>query len=1024
MNISALFIKRPVMTTLLMVWLVLMSCFAYKSLPVSALPKVEFPVIQVTAKLSGASPQTMAQAVSLPLEQRFSAIAGLDTMTSVNGQGVTQITLQFGLNIDLNSAAQDVSAAISTAQANLPNTMTSLPTFKKLNPSEQPIIILAMNSESMPIWQLNKFAEDYVVNRLSMLPDVAQVDVIGQQRYAVRIYVKPDLLKTREVGLDLIATNIAQANINGASGILQGASQAFTILPQSQLKNAKEFSEILINKKTNLRLKDVATVIDDVDNIYSSAWFNGKRSILIAVSRQPGSNAIGVADQVKAALPEIQKQLPQNLDLSIFVDRTVSIRDSVKEVQFTGLMTIALVVLVIFLFLRNAQATLIPALSLPISLVIAFSAMYFLNFSLNNLTLMALTLATGFVIDDAIVVLENIMVHRERGLSPYEAALKGSKEISFTVISMTLSLIAAFIPVLFMPGIVGRLLHEFAVTITIAILASGFVSLSLIPMLSQYMKADHKESQNTALLWFKKSYEKMAQTYARTLKAMFKFQKHIIAFVLGIFVVNAIFYVFISKGFFPNEDTGLIYGVGEALPETSFDSMKKIEMQLIQILSDDANIDSYNCSIGTSSTTVASNEGRFFIKLKPLGKRAPIEKVMKRLRSKFVDVQGLKVSMQPVQNLRVGASLSKSQYQYTIQSQDFQALSEFSGQMEARIGKAPGFLDVNSDLKMNSLQADVKIDRDRATRFGLSIQKITEALSYAYADTQVSTIYTESNTYPVILALEKQESETLHDLSKLYVTADDGTLVSLASVATIDRKNAPLTVNHLNRLAAATISFNLKPGMSLSTAITAIKGIEQELKMPANVTSVYQGAAQAFQQSQGGQLMLLLVTVFTIYIILGILYESYRHPITILTGLPSAGLGALIFLWIFRFDLDVIGIIGIVLLIGIVKKNAIMMIDYALEQQRTHNLSAKDAIIEACARRFRPIMMTTFAAIVGAIPIALGQGSGAELRQPLGVCIIGGLLLSQWLTLYITPLFYVWIEERKHSKKMPSPQHS
>lgn len=1021
MNISALFIKRPVMTTLLMIWLVLMSCFAYKSLPVSALPKIEFPVIQVSAKLSGASPQTMAQAVSLPLEQRFSAIAGLDSMTSLNAQGVTQITLQFGLDVDLNSASQDVSAAISTAQANLPNNMTSLPTFKKLNPSEQPIIILAMSSDSMPIWQLNNFAEDYVVNRLSMLPDVAQVEIIGQQRYAVRVYVKSELLKTREIGLDLIASNIAQANINGASGVLQGQSRAFMILPESQLKNAKEFSEVLVNKKTNLRLKDIATVVDDVDNIYSSAWFKGKRGIVLTISRQPGTNAISVADRIKSILPEIQKQLPQNLNLDVLVDRTISIRDSVKEVQITGLMTIILVVLVIFLFLRNAQATLIPALSLPISLIIAFSAMHFLHFSLNNLTLMALTLATGFVIDDAIVVLENIMVYRERGLSPYDAALKGSKEISFTVISMTLSLIAAFIPVLFMPGIVGRLLHEFAVTITVAILASGFVSLSLIPMLSQYMTADHKESQNAALIWFKENYSKMAQAYARTLKVMFRFQKHIIAFVLGIFVVNVVFYIFIPKGFFPNEDTGLIYGVGEVLPETSFDSMKKIETQLIQILSDDPNIDNYNCSIGASSTTVASNEGRFFIKLKPIGAREPIGKVMQNLRSKFTNVQNLKVSMQPVQNLRVGASLSKSQYQYTIQSQDFKALSEFAGQMETRLGKTPGFLDVNSDLKMNSLQADIKIDRDRATRFGLPVQKITDALSYAYADTQISTIYTESNTYPVILSLEKQESETLHDLSKLYVTADDGTLVPLSSVATINQKNSPLTVNHLNRLAAATISFNLKPGMSLSTAIAAIKVIEQELKMPANVTSVYQGAAQAFQQSQGGQLILLLVTVFTIYIILGILYESYRHPITILTGLPSAGLGALIFLWIFRFDLDVIGIIGIVLLIGIVKKNAIMMIDYALEQQRKDNLSPKEAIIKACARRFRPIMMTTFAAIVGAIPIAFWKGSGAELRQPLGVCIIGGLLLSQWLTLYITPLFYVWIEERENQKRTISP---
>lgn len=1013
MNISELFIKRPVMTTLLMLWLVLMSSFSYKFLPVSALPKIEFPVIQVSAKLAGASPEVMAKAVSLPLEQKFSAIPGLENMTSINAQGITKLTLEFGLNVDLNSAAQDVSTAISSAQSSLPTTMTTTPTFKKVNPSEQPIIILAMSSDSMPIWQLNNTAEDYVVNRLSMLADVAQVDIVGQQRYAVRVNVKPEMVKNRGIGLDTIANNIMQANINGSSGVLQGMNQSFMLFPNSQLKNAKEFSEILLNKQNNLRLKDVATVLDDVDNIYSSAWFNGERCIIITISRQPGSNAIAVADKVKKVLPEIRKQLPQNLDLDIIVDRTTSIRDSVKEIQLTAVMTIVLVVLVIFFFLRNIYTTIIPALSLPISLVITFSAMYFLGYSLNNLTLLALTLATGFIIDDAIVVLENITVYRERGMSAYEAALSGSKEISFTVISMTLSLIAAFIPVLFMPGIIGRLLHEFAVTITIVILASGFVSLSLIPMLSQYLKDEQKENKGIILDWFNSFYEKMAKAYELSLIKVFGFQKHIIAFVLGIFLLNVFLYVFIPKGFFPNEDTGLIYGVAEVLPDTSFESMVAIEGNLIEILKNDQNIDNFNCSIGMSSTTIASNEGRFFIKLKDIGKRDSIDKVMQKLRKKFAEQPNLKISMQAVQNLRVGASLSKSQFQYTLQSQDLGALSEFSLKMESTLSKSPGFVDVVSDLKMNSLQADIKIDRNLATRFGLSVKAITDALAYAYADSQVSTIYTESNTYPVILSLEKQDSKNLSDLSQLYVTSDSGSLVPLSAVATVERKNGPLTVNHLNRLAAATISFNLKAGVSLSQAIALIKTAEQDLKIPVNVTSIFQGAAQAFQQSQGGQLILILATIFTIYIILGILYESYRHPITILTGLPSAGLGALIFLWLFRYDLDVIAIIGIVLLIGIVKKNAIMMVDYAIVKQKEHNLGAKEAIIEACKRRFRPIMMTTFAAIIGALPIALMNGSGSELRKPLGICIIGGLLLSQWLTLYITPLFFVWIDTRK-----------
>lgn len=1013
MNISEIFIKRPVMTTLLTLWLVLMSLMAYKVLPVSALPKIEFPVIQVTANLSGASPETMAKAVSMPLEQRFSSIPGLDTMTSVNAQGVTQVLLQFNLETDLNTAAQDVNTAISTAQSALPNTMTNLPTFKKLNPSEQPIIFITMNSDSMPIWKLNQYANDFVVNRLSMLPNVALVDVIGKQKYAVRIYAKPEMLKNRGLGLELVASNIDQANVNSASGILQGSDQAMMLNPNSLLKNAKDFQEILINQQDNLRLKDIANVIDDVENLYAAAWYNGKRSLILAVSRQPGSNAIAVADRVKELLPEIRKQLPENVNMDIFIDRTLTIRDSIKEVRLTAFMTMALVVLVIFLFLRNLQATLIPALSLPISIIISFSAMYYLGFSINNLTLMALTLSIGFVIDDAIVVLENIMVHREKGLSSFDAAIKGSKEISFTVISMTLSLVAAFIPVLFMPGIVGRLLHEFAVTIATAIIASGIISLTLIPMLSQYLSPNHKEIKNQWLEKFKNFYEKMAAAYSASLEKIFKFQKQILWFIGCILCINIFLYIIIPKGFFPNEDTGLIYGVSEVLPDTSFDGIKKSADKLIEVLKAEPSIESFNCSVGSSTTTVASNEGRFFIKLKPLNQREPITKLMARLRKNLSQISDIKISMQVVQNLRVNASLSKSQYQYTLQSQDFKELADIANTMETKLAQTKGFTDVNSDLKLNSVQVDIQIDRERLARFCLSVQKINDALSYAYSDRQVSTIYTESDTYQVILGIEKEQAQNIQDLSKLYINNNSGTLIPLSTVAKFQRRNAPLTVNHLNRLAAATISFNLTPGISLSTAIETIKQIEKDSQFPTNVTSTFQGTAQAFQKSQSGGLLLIALTIVTIYIILGILYESYRHPITILTGLPSAGIGALIFLWMFNFDLDVIGIIGIVLLIGIVKKNAIMMIDYAIAKQRSSAISAQQAITEACARRLRPIMMTTFAAIMGAVPIAFWQGAGAELRQPLGVCIIGGLLLSQWLTLYITPLFYVWIENKR-----------
>lgn len=1017
MNVSAIFIKRPVMTTLLMVWLVLMSIFAYQKLPVNALPSVEFPTIVVTANLSGASAETMAHAVSLPLEQQFSTIPGLDVVTSSSAQEVSRITLQFNLNVKIDTAAQDVSTAIAAAQKRLPVTMTTMPSFKKVNPSEQPVVIIALRTDTMPIWKLNQFSDNYIVPRLSMLPNVAKVDTNGRQKYAVRIGVNPEILRARGLGIDQVARDISAANVNSATGLLQGHDQVYAISPDANLQTAKEFGEILLNGQTNLRLKDVATVTESTDKMYTAAWYNSERSIILMVSRQPGANSIEVANSVKAIIPEIQKQLPASIKMDMIADRTESIKESVKEVKITGLLTIALVVFVIFIFFGNIQATIIPSLSLPISILITFSAMYFLNFSLNNLTLLALTLSTGFIIDDAIIVLENIISNREQGLSPREAAFKGSREISFTVISMTVSLVAVFIPVFFMPGIVGRFLYEFAMTIAIAILASGFVSLTLIPMMSQYLSPQHQESRNFIVVWFKQFYEKMEISYKKSLDHVFKFQRYIVHFVLSILVINVIFYMYISKGFFPNEDTGLIYGVSEVLPETSFSSMKKTELKLIEVLSKHKDIKSFNVSIGSSGSIISSNEGRFFVVLKPIGERKHVQSVIKELRTAIRSVANIKVSMQAVQNLRIGGSLSKSQYQYTIQTQDFKELAEYTNLLASKLSQSPGFLDVNTDLKMNSLQANIKINRDIASRLGLSAQKITDAIGYAYSDQQISTIYTKSDTYPVIISMNKDDSETMADLSKLYVSNKDGALIPMSSFATMERTNAPLTISHLNRLAAATISFGLIPGKSLGDAVLAIKQIEKDIKLPATISTTFQGTAKAFQSSQGGQALLILSAIFTIYIILGILYESYRHPITILSGLPSAGLGALFFLWVLGFDLDVIGIIGIVLLIGIVKKNAIMMIDYALDRQREGNLSPLDAIKEACQRRFRPIMMTTFSAIVGALPIALWSGPGAEFRQPLGVCIIGGLLVSQWLTLYITPLFYVWIEEKRKISK-------
>lgn len=1012
MNISRLFILRPVMTTLLTLWVVMLGLFGYWQLPVSALPKIEFPVIQVTANLPGANPETMAQSVALLLEQQFSSIPGLDTMTSSSAQGISQITLQFSLNVNLNAAAQDVGTAISTAQSNLPPQMTNLPTYKKINPAEQPIIFLALTSPTLPLWQVDQFAKNYIVNRLSMLPNVAQVAIIGEQKYAVRVYVRPDVLKSRNLSLATIADVLAQSNVNAPTGFLQGPMQIQTLNPNSKLSNAAEFKELMIRNHDGLRLKDVAEVIDDVQNILSAAWSNNERGIILAISRQPGSNTLDVAKNIKNILPSLKQKLPESIKLDVLVDRSEPIQASVNDVEFTCILTIALVVLVIFLFLRNAQATLIPAITLPISMISTFAFMWALGFSLNNLTLLALTLATGFIIDDAIVVLENIARNREQGLAPLEATLKGTQEIGFTVVSMTLSLVAVFIPILFMPGIVGRLLFEFSLTLVIVILMSGIVSLTLTPMMCRYlMKPPHEGAENSFYKTLRTSFERLEISYKNSLNWVMGKQKFVLNGTLLIFVVNIAFYILIPKGFFPNEDTGLIYGVTEASPEASFATMERAQKQIMEIIKNQPEVDTFNASIGVSTSTIAQNQGRLFLKLKPLESgRKSIEKIMNQLRKEFDKVTDVEISMQAIQNLRIGGSLSKSQYQYTIQAQELKDLDRVTILFEKALEKTPGFLDVNSDLQSSSLQINIKIDRDRASQLGVMIQDITTALYSAYGDRQVSTIYTEVDTYQVILAVKKDQAKTVADLDQIYIPNNKDNLIPLSSLATMERTNAPLTVNHLNRLAASTISFNLTPGTSLGQAIDHIHQLEQHL--PPTISTTFQGTALAFQKSQSGQIWLLLAALMTIYIILGILYESYIHPFTILTGLPSAGLGALMALMLLGFNLDVIGIIGIILLMGIVKKNAIMMIDYALTQQREHQTSAQEAIIEACQRRFRPIMMTTFAAFIGAMPIALGMGAGAELRRPLGICIIGGLLVSQWLTLYITPIFYIWMDKR------------
>jgi HAE1 family hydrophobic/amphiphilic exporter-1 len=1014
-HISRIFIERPIMTALVTTWVCMMGVFGYWNLPISALPNIEFPVIVVQAELPGANAKTMAEAIALPLEQRFSSIPGVDTMTSTNAQGISQIVLQFNLDVNIDAAAQDVGSAIGNAQAEFPPEMTTLPTYRKVNPAEQPVIYLSVNSDTLPLWQVNQYAEDYIAARLSMLPNVAQVDVQGQQAYAVRVYAKPSILKARGLDLVSISNRLAGANVNAPSGVFQGPIQLIAINPNAQLKNAAEFGDVMIRAHDGLRLKDIAEVKDSVANLYNAAWYNGAPSILLAISRQPGANTLEVAEQIKKVLPEIKRELPASVKLELILDRSEPIKTSVNEVKMTGIITLCLVILVIFVFLRSFKATLIPSISIPVSLIITFGIIYALGFSLNNLTLLGLTLAMGLIVDDAIVVLENIVRHQEQGASPLEAALKGSQEIGLTVLSMTLSLVAVFVPVVFMSGIVGRLFYEFAVTITVVIVISGIISLTLTPMMTRKFKSAANEPQENKFYEFlRKKFENLEVLYKKSLLYVLRYQKVILVTTIFVLGLNIVLYIIIPKGFFPTEDTGLVYGIVDTIPETSFDSMKKASTEFMEILSHDPDVAAYNASIGSSSASNTSNQGRFFIKLKPFSQRTKsVDEILDRLRQKFLKNPAFKVSLQLIQNLRIGAMLSKGQYLYTLKSQNFDNLIKYVPLLENKLRQTPGFLDVSTDLQGESLQLNLKIDRDHAAKLGLEAQDISKTINLAYGDQQVSTIYTDLDIYPVILSLDKSQSRELHDLEDVYILNNSNQLLPLMSVVSSERVNAPLVVNHLNRFPAASLSFNLAPGTSLGQAIEKIQETQVSLNFPGSITATFEGAAAAFNESQGGQIGLIIAAIITIYIILGILYESYYHPLTILAGLPSAGLGALLCLLLFGYELNVMSLIGIILLIGIVKKNAIMMIDYAVERQRDGNLAAYDAIVEACLRRFRPIMMTTAAAIMGAIPIAFWMGEGSELRRPLGICILGGLLFSQCLTLYITPVFYLYMERFK-----------
>ncbi|HYD93940.1 MAG TPA: efflux RND transporter permease subunit [Noviherbaspirillum sp.] len=1010
MNISELCIRRPVMTVLLSVAVVVIGLFAYRALPIAALPSYNTPVINVSASLPGASPEVMAASVATPLEKQFSTIAGLATISSSSALGSTSITLEFEPNRDIDAAAVDVQAALLRAQRGLPDEMTSLPSYRKVNPADAAILLLALTSPSLSLSELNDYAENLMSPALSTINGVAQVQVYGQRRYAVRVRVSPDELAARNLTMDELAAALRAANANTPVGVLDGPRQTLTLQANRQLQNAAEFAELIVSSRDGvpIRLRDVAVVEDSVESVKSGSWANGKPSIVLAVQRQPNANTVQVVDSVKATLPQFKSQMPASIDVQVLNDRSASIREAIHDVELTLLLTVALVVLVILLFLKRLTATTIPALSLPISLIGCFALMQWLGYSLNNVSLLGITIAVGLVVDDAIVMLENIVRHMERGLDPLSAALKGAREVSFTIISISISLVAVFIPIFFMPGVIGLLFHEFAAVVSLAVLVSAVVSLTLVPMMcSRYLKHAAGEAErktNSVMRAFERGFDGSLRLYERCLDWSLAHRAAVMLLAAATFALTAVLFISIPKGFFPTEDIGQISATIEGPEDASYPTMVGIVTQAADIVQRDPNV------MSVTSRAREGNTGNLFIGLKPRDERAQMNVVLRDLRQKLRNIPGVSVYLTPIQNLRLGGRSSASRFQYVMQSVRSDELAGWAEKMLAELRSDPRFLDVTSDAQMSGLQAVVDIDRERANAAGVQIQDIRSALYSAYGERQVSTIFTSSNSYSVIMQDINSGKQDENDLRKIHVRSSTGTLVPLTSVATVRRDAGPVSVNHQGQLEAITLSFNLPPDFPLGEATARIEEMKAKIAVPASIITSYAGDAAVFQASQSSQAALLVLAVVVIYILLGVLYESYIHPITILAGLPSAAVGALLTLTLFGMELTLIATIGILLLIGLVKKNAIMMIDFALDAQRTQGMAPAEAIRTACLLRFRPIMMTTLVAMVGALPIALGLGAGAELRQPLGLAVVGGLLFSQVITLLITPVIYLLLD--------------